>query len=80
MSLYNDNKAAISIAHNAIQHDRTVEVDQHFIKVHLKSKNIYILFVKIDDQQAKILTKGLTSVQFSSIVGKLEMWDLYSPA
>ena len=34
MKLYCDNKAAISIAHNPVQHDRTkhVEVDRHFIK------------------------------------------------
>ena len=32
--LYCDNKAAINIAHNPVQHDRTkhVEVDRHFIK------------------------------------------------
>jgi hypothetical protein len=34
MGLYCDNKMAISIADNPIQHDRTkhVEIDQHFIK------------------------------------------------
>ncbi|CAL8167296.1 unnamed protein product [Prunus armeniaca] len=34
MDLYCDNKAAIAIAHNPVQHDRTkhVEVDRNFIK------------------------------------------------
>ena len=34
MKLYCDNIAAINIAHNPVQHDRTkhVEVDRHFIK------------------------------------------------
>ena len=34
MLLQCDNKAAISIAHNPVHHDRTkhVEVDKHFIK------------------------------------------------
>jgi hypothetical protein len=32
--LFCDNKAAIDISHNHVQHDRTkhVEVDRHFIK------------------------------------------------
>ena len=34
MKLYCDNKAAINIANNHMQHDRTihVEIDRHFIK------------------------------------------------
>jgi hypothetical protein len=34
MNLFCDNKAAIDISHNHVQHDRTkhVEVDRHFIK------------------------------------------------
>ena len=38
MKLYCDNKSAINIAHNPIQHDRTkhIEVDRHFIKENLE--------------------------------------------
>ena len=34
MKLYCENKTAISIAHNLVQHDRTkhVKIDRHFIK------------------------------------------------
>ena len=34
MGLVCDNKSAINIAHNPVQHDRTkhVEIDRHFIK------------------------------------------------
>lgn len=34
LSLYRDNKAAIIIAHNLVQHDCTkhIEVDQHFTR------------------------------------------------
>ena len=37
MLLHCNNKAAIAIANNPVQHDRTkhVEVDRHFIKDHL---------------------------------------------
>ena len=42
MKLYCDNKAAISIAHNPVQHDRTkhVEIDRHFIKENISSGTI----------------------------------------
>lgn len=38
MRLYSDNKAAISKAHNPMQHDKTkhIEIDRHFIKRNLK--------------------------------------------
>lgn len=38
-SLYSDKKAAISIAHNSVQHDRKKhnEIDRHLIKKNLVS-------------------------------------------
>jgi len=44
LKLFCDNKAAISIANNPVQHDRTkhVEIDRHFIKERLDSGNICI--------------------------------------
>ena len=39
MKLYSDNKSAINIAHNPMQHDRIkhIEIDKHFIKEKLDS-------------------------------------------
>ena len=41
MILHCDNKAAIAIVNNHVQHDRTkhIEVDRHFIKDHLDKRN-----------------------------------------
>ena len=38
MKLYCDNKSAINIVHNPIQHNRTkhIEIDRHFIKEKLE--------------------------------------------
>uniref|UniRef100_A0A2N9EKA6 Integrase catalytic domain-containing protein n=1 Tax=Fagus sylvatica TaxID=28930 RepID=A0A2N9EKA6_FAGSY len=52
VNLYCDNKAAISIAYNPVQHDRTkhVEMDRHFIKEKLTDGIISVPFVKFEDQ------------------------------
>lgn len=82
MRLYCDNKSAISIAHNPVQHDRTkhIEIDRHFIKEKLDSGLICTPYVSTHGQLADILTKGLSSSVFQSFVSKLGMVNTYSPA
>ncbi|KAF5935576.1 hypothetical protein HYC85_026705 [Camellia sinensis] len=62
MTLYCDNKAAISIAHNPVQHDQVkdIEIDRHFIKEKLNKGMICMPFVKSEDQLADVFTKGLS--------------------
>lgn len=47
MKLYCDNKAAVSISQNPVQHDRTkhVEIDKHFIKEKMDADLICMPFV-----------------------------------
>lgn len=82
MRLYCDNKSAISIAHNPVQHDRTkhIEVDRHFIKEKLDSGLICTPYVSTQGQLADILTKGLNISNFERIISKLGMENTYSPA
>jgi hypothetical protein len=82
MRLYCDNKSAISIAHNPVQHDRTkhIEIDRHFIKEKLESGLICTPYVSTHGQLADVLTKGLSSSVFQNIVSKLGMENTYSPA
>ena len=82
MKLYCDNKSAISIAHNPVQHDRTkhIEIDRHFIKEKLESGLICTPYVPTGLQLADVMTKGLCSNMFHESVVKLGMEDLYSPA
>jgi hypothetical protein len=81
MNLFCDNKAAIDISHNPIQHDRTkhVEVDRHFIKQNLEERIIQFPFVKSEDQLADILTKAISSRNFYHSLNKLGVRDIYSP-
>ncbi|GJU66384.1 hypothetical protein Tco_1252643 [Tanacetum coccineum] len=59
--IMSDNKAAIQILENPVQHDKTkhVEIDRHFIKEKLEAGIIKLPFVKSEDQLADILTKAV---------------------
>ena len=72
MKFFCDNKAAIRIANNPVQHDRTkhVEIDRHFIKEKLDSGSIYIPYIPLSQQIVDILTKELLRQSFKSCVIK----------
>ena len=80
MKLYCDNKAAISISHNPVHHDRTkhVEVDRHFIKEKIEEWTIYMVYVPTSEQTADLLTKPLTRPVFEKLVDKLGMFNFFS--
>ena len=71
--LFCDNKAAIDISENPIQHDRTkhVEVDRHFIKEKLEKEIISITHVRSEDQLADILIKEVSTEIFETSLSKL---------
>ena len=75
--LFCDNKAAISISEDPVQHDRMkhVEVDRHFIKEKLESGIIEFPFVWSEEQLADILTKALSPKVFKEFLGKLSIGD-----
>ena len=82
MKLYCDNKAAISIAHNPVLHDRTkhVKVDKHFIKEKLETGLICNPYVSTAEQVADVFTKGLPKKKFDDLICKLDMEDIFRPA
>ena len=69
MGLTYDNKSAISIAHNPVQHEQTkhVEIDQHFIKEKLDNCLIVIEDIPSRLQLVDIFTKGLPTKQFKDL-------------
>ena len=82
MRLYCDDKSAINIAHNPVQHDQPkhTEVNRHFIKEKLDSGLICTPYVPTRGQLVDILTKGLASIVFQAIASKLGIENIYSLA
>ncbi|RDY00634.1 Copia protein, partial [Mucuna pruriens] len=72
IKLFYNNNSTISIAHNAIQHDRTkhIEIDRHFIKEKLNSGLVVTAHVPTGLQVADIFTKGLPTARFQELNGK----------
>lgn len=62
LSLYCNNKVAINIAYNLVQHDRTkyVEIERHFIKGKLTNGQLFITFAKPQHQLYDVFSKGLS--------------------
>ena len=81
MKLFCNNKAAISITNNPVQHDRTkqVEIDRHFIKERLDNGSIYIPYIPLSQQVSDILNKRLLRQSFDSCVSQLGLIDIYVP-
>ena len=62
MKLWCDNKSAINIANNPVQHDRTkhVEIDRFFIRERIDDGTLSLGFITSEEQIADCLTKGLS--------------------
>lgn len=80
MRLYCDNKAAINLLNNLIFHDRTkhVEINSHFIKEEIDSKELILPYIKTHDQIIDIFTKGIFSNDFERDACKLGIFDMYA--
>ena len=59
--IYVDNKSTIALAKNPVYHERSKHIDTrfHFIRDHIKNKEVEIHHVKTSEQVADILTKPL---------------------
>jgi hypothetical protein len=80
--VYCDNKSAIYLAHNPSFHERTkhIEIDCHVVRERIQSGLIHLLPVPSSAQLADVLTKQLSSYAFASLISKLGLLDIHSPA
>ncbi|GKC63325.1 hypothetical protein Tco_1095923 [Tanacetum coccineum] len=73
--LYCDNKSAISLYCNNVQHSRLKHIDvrYHFIKEQVKDGVVKLYFIQTEYQLPDIFTKALTRERFEFLINKLGM-------
>ncbi|GJT51716.1 retrovirus-related pol polyprotein from transposon TNT 1-94 [Tanacetum coccineum] len=73
--LYCDNKSAIALCCNNVQHSRAKHIDvrYHFIKEQVENGIVELYFVRTEYQLADIFTKPLPKERFNFLIEKLGM-------
>ncbi|GJW05688.1 hypothetical protein Tco_1568111 [Tanacetum coccineum] len=73
--MYCDNKSAIALCCNNVQHSRSKHIDIrfHFIKEHVENGVIKLYFVNTEYQLADIFTKALGRNRIEFLINKLGM-------
>nr|AWW15216.1 putative polyprotein [Leavenworthia alabamica] len=82
MKVYCDSKSAIYIATNPVFHERTkhIELDLHFVRDEVLTRNIELTHVGTNTQLADVLTKAVGRDGFDYFRSKLGIRNLYAPA
>ncbi|GJR25777.1 retrovirus-related pol polyprotein from transposon TNT 1-94 [Tanacetum coccineum] len=76
--LYCDNKSAIALCCNNVQHSRSKHIDirHHFIREQVENRVVELYFVETNYQLADILTKALPRERFKFLLPRLGMKSL----
>ncbi|GJU90467.1 hypothetical protein Tco_1302890 [Tanacetum coccineum] len=73
--MYYDNKSAIALCRNNVQHSRSKHIDIrfHFIKEHVENGEIELYFVNMESQLEDIFIKALGGERIEFLINKLGM-------
>src|SRR5271163_474887 len=66
-TIYEDNQSSIALAKNPVHHARTkhIDIQHHFIREKVDSKEIELIYLPTDDMHADTLTKPLPFPKFA---------------
>ncbi|GJR14438.1 retrovirus-related pol polyprotein from transposon TNT 1-94 [Tanacetum coccineum] len=75
ISMYCDNKSAIALCCNNVQHSRSkhIHIRYHFIKEQVENEVVELYFVRTEYQLADIFTKALCRERIEFLIDKLGM-------
>nr|GEX67403.1 retrovirus-related Pol polyprotein from transposon TNT 1-94 [Tanacetum cinerariifolium] len=78
--MYCDNKSAIALCYNNVQHSRAKHIDvrYHFIKDQVDNAVVELYFVRTEYQLADIFTNPLPRERFNFLIDKLGMRSMSS--
>jgi hypothetical protein len=76
-TIFMDNQAAVTIAHNPQHHSRTKHIDiaHHFLRDLVKRGTLNTVYVKTENNLADILTKGIPRFPHQDFVQQLGLLD-----
>ncbi|GKA20577.1 retrovirus-related pol polyprotein from transposon TNT 1-94, partial [Tanacetum coccineum] len=77
MPMYCDNKSAIALCCNNVQHSQSKHIDIrfHFIKEQVENGVVELYFVNTEYQLVDIFTKALDRERIEFLINKLGMWS-----
>ena len=79
--IFCDNKSAIAVAKNPVQHRRTkhINVKFHALREADKNSEINLKYCSSDEQLADIFTKALHPSQFHILLNKMSILNIHAP-
>ena len=75
-TLFEDNQGAVTLANvpKMTPRSKHIAIPYHFFREHARKKEVEVKYIKMDDQLADLLTKGLVEVKFEGLRDKLMSW------